>query len=70
MATLLAGGLAEVRDATMSNIGDDIGPFAQERIPFTSGFLYRAIQFRLTRYPIPELRLDPGGGKQPLNESQ
>jgi hypothetical protein len=34
MATLLATSLADVRDATMSNIGDDIDPFVQERVPF------------------------------------
>jgi SAM-dependent methyltransferase len=67
MATLRAPSLADARDATMSNVGDDIDPFVQERIPFTNGFLYRAIQFRLTRYPIPELRLDPGGGKRLLD---
>jgi hypothetical protein len=37
MATLLAPSLADVRDATMSNIGDDIDPFVQGRIPFTNG---------------------------------
>jgi hypothetical protein len=35
MATPLAPALADVRDATMSNVGDDIDPFVQERITFT-----------------------------------
>jgi hypothetical protein len=37
MATLLAPALADVRDAMMSNIGDDIDPIMQERISFTNG---------------------------------
>jgi hypothetical protein len=37
MATLRAPSLAEVLDTTMSNIGDEIDPFVQGRIPFTNG---------------------------------
>jgi len=51
----------------MSGAGDKIDAFVHECIPHTNGFLYGPIQFHLPRYPIPELRLDPGGGKHPLD---
>ena len=51
----------------MSGMREEVDPFVQERIPYTNDFLYRPSQFRLTRYPIPELRLDPGDGKRLLD---
>jgi 2-polyprenyl-3-methyl-5-hydroxy-6-metoxy-1,4-benzoquinol methylase len=60
-------GVADNGNATMSEIFDEIDPFVQERIPYTNGFLYRPMQFHLSRYPIPGLRLDSGDGKRLLD---
>ena len=43
--------------------GGDVDAFVQHEIPFTSGFLYEPIQYKLTRYPIPRLRLPEGEGR-------
>jgi SAM-dependent methyltransferase len=51
----------------MTDIPIEIDPFVQEMIPSTNGFLYCPIQFQLPRYPIPELRLGPGGGERFLD---
>lgn len=51
----------------MRGTREEIDPFVQERIPYTNGFLYRPLQFRLSRYPVPELRLEPGSGKRLLD---
>jgi SAM-dependent methyltransferase len=40
-----------------------IDPFVQDEIVKTNGNLYRHLRGRLTRYPIPELRLPAGEGK-------
>lgn len=42
---------------------DGIHPFVKRAVPATSGFLYLPIADKMTRYPIPELRLPPGEGK-------
>lgn len=53
------GGLREVA-TTDANA---IDPFVQEAVFGTCGYLYRDLQGRLTRYPIPHMRLPPGDGK-------
>jgi SAM-dependent methyltransferase len=40
-----------------------VDPFVQEAIGATGGLLYADLAGRLTRYPIPALRLPPGGGR-------
>ena len=44
-----------------------VDPFVQEQVPASNGKLYRALQYRLRRYPIPELRLPEGDGKRFLD---
>ncbi len=39
---------------------DEINPHVQQLVASTCGFLYRPLMGKLTRYPIPELRLPPG----------
>lgn len=45
----------------------NIDTFVQGEIPYTSGNLYFSVQNRLTRYPIPELRLPQGNGERLLD---
>jgi 2-polyprenyl-3-methyl-5-hydroxy-6-metoxy-1,4-benzoquinol methylase len=45
----------------------DIDPYVQEQVPWTNGHLYQPLQYRLRRYPIPELRLPHGDGKRFLD---
>lgn len=45
----------------------EIDPFVQSEVPYTSGQMYFAIQNRLTRYPIPEIRLPEGKGERLLD---
>ncbi len=42
----------------------EIDPFVQDVIAATNGLLYIRLVGRLTDYPIPYLRLPPGGGKR------
>src|SRR5579859_201461 len=42
---------------------DEIDPFVQHIIAATNGLLYIQLVGKLTDYPIPYLRLPPGGGK-------
>ena len=53
----------------MTHRGDTGGvdPFVQERVSATCGYLYRPLQHRLTRYPIPDLRLPLGNGSRLLD---
>lgn len=44
-----------------------VDEFVQKEVPYTSGNLYFSLQNRLTRYPIPELRLPPGSGERMLD---
>lgn len=48
---------------------DEIDPFVQGEVPYTSGNLYFSVQHRLSRYPIPHLRLPPGNGARLLDIS-
>jgi SAM-dependent methyltransferase len=41
----------------------EIHPFVQAVVAATSGYLYVGVIGKLTRYPIPHLRLPPGGGR-------
>lgn len=52
---------------TQLDNSDEIDPFVQEQVPYTNGFLYRPLQYKLSRYPIPELRLEPGEGTRFLD---
>lgn len=47
--------------------GGEVDAFVQHEIPFTSGFLYHPVQYKLTRYPIPSLRLPHGEQKRFLD---
>ncbi len=42
---------------------NEVDEYVQTEIPHTSGTLYFSLRHKLTRYPIPELRLPPGNGK-------
>jgi len=44
-----------------------VDPYVQEEVSASNGNLYRALQYRLQRYPIPELRLPDGDGKRFLD---
>lgn len=46
---------------------NEVDAFVQGEIPYTSGTLYFAVQHRLTRYPIPDLRLGEGNGERLLD---
>jgi SAM-dependent methyltransferase/uncharacterized protein YbaR (Trm112 family) len=46
---------------------ETIDPFVQSEVPYTSGQLYFSVQNKLTRYPIPEIRLPPGNGERLLD---
>lgn len=47
--------------------GDAVDSYVQSEILYTCGNLYMPLMNRLTRYPIPELRLPAGGGKRFLD---
>lgn len=46
---------------------DEIDAFVQAEVPYTSGILYFSVQNKMTRYPIPEIRLPPGNGERLLD---
>jgi SAM-dependent methyltransferase/uncharacterized protein YbaR (Trm112 family) len=46
---------------------DAVDAYVQDQIVGTNGLLYRDARHQLHRYPIPELRLPPGGGKRLLD---
>ena len=46
---------------------NEIDEFVQGEIPYTSGNLYFPVQNKLTRYPIPEIRLPQGNGERLLD---
>ncbi len=50
-----------------SKVDNEIDPFVQGEIPYTSGNLYFSVQHKLTRYPIPECRLPSGNGERLLD---
>lgn len=45
----------------------EVDDFVQKEIPLTSGNLYFSVQNKLTRYPIPEIRLPKGNGETLLD---
>lgn len=47
--------------------GGAIDEFVQDEVPHTCGNLYFPVRYKLTRYPIPELRLPGGDGKRFLD---
>jgi SAM-dependent methyltransferase len=57
----------EAATSNATNPGDGIDEFVQGEIPYTSGNLYFSVQYKLKRYPIPEIRLVPGGGRRLLD---
>ena len=46
---------------------NEVDEFVQSEIPYTSGNLYIPIRNKLTRYPIPEIRLPAGNGERLLD---
>jgi ubiquinone/menaquinone biosynthesis C-methylase UbiE/uncharacterized protein YbaR (Trm112 family) len=46
---------------------DRIDDFVQREVPYTSGNLYFPVQHKLTRYPIPFIRLPQGHGRRLLD---
>lgn len=44
-----------------------IDEFVQGEVPYTSGNLYFSVQYKLKRYPIPEMRLPEGNNKRLLD---
>ncbi len=50
-----------------SNNQNEIDEFVQGEIPYTSGILYLSVQNKMTRYPIPDIRLPQGNGKRLLD---
>src|SRR5262249_10138189 len=47
--------------------GGAVDPFVQNEIVKTNGNLYRHLEGRLTRYPIPSFRMPPGEGRSLLD---
>ncbi len=45
----------------------EVDAFVQAEIPYTSGILYIPLQNKLTRYPIPEFRMETGNGENLLD---
>ena len=60
-APLFAGSDSEKGD------NGDVDDFVQAEIPYTSGILYIPLQHKLTRYPIPEFRMETGNGENLLD---
>jgi SAM-dependent methyltransferase len=62
-------GVTEAERETMRRLPRDgaVDPVVSVIIPATSGHLYVARQGRFTTYPIPTLRLPPGGGARLLD---
>ncbi|MEZ5333258.1 MAG: methyltransferase domain-containing protein [Thermoanaerobaculia bacterium] len=58
-----SGGASELPRRSGAEADDGVDPFVQAEIPYTSGMLYRSVQHRLTRYPIPPFRMAPGHGE-------
>jgi len=46
---------------------DAVDPYVQKEILGTNGIMYKDLINKLTRYPIPELRLPPGSGQRFLD---
>lgn len=46
---------------------NELDGFVQGEIPYTSGTLYYSVHKKLTRYPIPVLRLEQGNGERLLD---
>jgi ubiquinone/menaquinone biosynthesis C-methylase UbiE/uncharacterized protein YbaR (Trm112 family) len=46
---------------------DFVDEFVQNEVPYTSGILYFSVQHKLTRYPIPTIRIPTGNGKRLLD---
>lgn len=44
-----------------------VDPFVQSEIPYTCGNLYMPLLHKLTRYPIPEIRVPQGNGEKMLD---
>ena len=53
--------------AEIKNGSGEIDEFVQGEIPYTSGNLYFSVQYKLKRYPIPNIRLPEGDGKRLLD---
>jgi SAM-dependent methyltransferase/uncharacterized protein YbaR (Trm112 family) len=63
--SLQAGASGESRPMPLSSPPPgEIDPFVQDIIAATNGMLYIRLIRKLTDYPIPYLRLPPGGGKR------
>jgi SAM-dependent methyltransferase/uncharacterized protein YbaR (Trm112 family) len=63
--SLQAGASGESRPMPLSSSPPgEIDPFVQDIIAATNGMLYIRLIRKLTDYPIPYLRLPPGGGKR------
>ena len=60
-----SGGVTEYEDRELGP--GEIDPHVQEAIAATGGFFYRPLVGRLTRYPIPEIRLPDGAGRAMLD---
>ena len=54
---------APVESIASSPAGPDVDAFVQKNIGKTCGHLYAPLVGRLQSYPIPELRLEPGGAR-------
>ncbi len=59
--------MEEVSNGQPEATGDGIDEFVQGEIPYTSGNLYFPVQFKLKRYPIPDIRLPEGKGERLLD---
>jgi SAM-dependent methyltransferase/uncharacterized protein YbaR (Trm112 family) len=54
-------------EAPEEPVGDEVHPHVQELVAATSGYLYQPLVHKLSRYPIPELRLPDGDGRRLLD---
>jgi ubiquinone/menaquinone biosynthesis C-methylase UbiE/uncharacterized protein YbaR (Trm112 family) len=60
-------GKSENNNSQDASDKNEIDPFVQGEVPYTSGNLYFSVQHKLTRYPIPECRLPQGSGERLLD---
>lgn len=64
---LNADGKKANAEPTATSGTDEVDKYVQHEIPLTCGNLYMGLRQKLTRYPIPELRLPNGNGEKLLD---
>lgn len=57
----------QIQEKAEGDFSVENNAFVQHEVPHTSGGLYFPVQYKLNRYPIPELRLPLGNGERLLD---